>query len=214
MSTWTVPLPIHPRGGQKPNSAPSNSVTLNGIGPGCAFSASRSHGAVNDLLEAGPPERGPELLMRPSSRTAVKDELNMMIDSRFSPHANSGPALNRRPQLILTRRGRGNVSDPFSARAGSFISRVSDPRRNASPQDHRPSRRVRSQVPHRCGHRGLAGCGRALSQLALSWVLCDQRVSSALISASSVAQLEEIVAALREEELAVVELHAVDGTAR
>jgi len=39
-------------------------------------------------------------------------------------------------------------------------------------------------------------------------------VSSALISASSVAQTEEIVAALREEELAVVELHAVDGTAR
>src|SRR5450759_5952063 len=51
-----------------------------------------------------PPERGPGLGIRPSSRTAVKDEL-MMKTSWFSPHANGGLALNHRPQLILTRRG-------------------------------------------------------------------------------------------------------------
>ena len=58
---------------------------------------------MNDLLEVGPPERGPGLLIRPSSRTAIKDEL-MMMASWFSPHANGGLALNHRPQLILTRR--------------------------------------------------------------------------------------------------------------
>src|SRR5215213_9665268 len=64
-----------------------------------------------------------------------------------------------------------------------------------------------------------AGRGQSLAQLALSWVLRDERVTSALIGASSVAQLEDNVAALTappltEEELAAIEPHAVDGTAR
>ena len=61
--------------------------------------------------------------------------------------------------------------------------------------------------------------GQSLAQLALSWVLRDRRVTSALIGASSVAQLEDNVAALRAapltaEEIAAIEPHAVDGTAR
>lgn len=61
--------------------------------------------------------------------------------------------------------------------------------------------------------------GQSLAQLALTWVLRDQRVTSALIGASSVAQLEDNVAALRaepltDEEIAAIEPHAVDGTAR
>jgi len=64
-----------------------------------------------------------------------------------------------------------------------------------------------------------AGRGQSLAQLALSWVLHDERVTSALIGASSVAQLEDNVAALAsgpltDEELAAIEPHAVDGTAR
>jgi L-glyceraldehyde 3-phosphate reductase len=61
--------------------------------------------------------------------------------------------------------------------------------------------------------------GQSLAQLALSWVLRDERVTSALIGASSVAQLEDNVAALTappltDDELAAIEPHAVDGTAR
>ncbi len=64
-----------------------------------------------------------------------------------------------------------------------------------------------------------AGRGQSLAQLALSWVLRDARVTSALIGASSVAQLEDNVAALTapalsEDEIAAIEPHAVDGTAR
>lgn len=64
-----------------------------------------------------------------------------------------------------------------------------------------------------------AARGQSLAQLALTWVLRDQRVTSALIGASSVAQLEDNVAALRAEpltteEIAAIEPHAVDGTAR
>jgi L-glyceraldehyde 3-phosphate reductase len=68
-------------------------------------------------------------------------------------------------------------------------------------------------------HEIAAGRGQTLAQLALSWVLRDERVTSAIIGASSVAQLEDNVAALSApplsaDELAAIEPHAVDGTAR
>jgi L-glyceraldehyde 3-phosphate reductase len=58
--------------------------------------------------------------------------------------------------------------------------------------------------------------GQSLAQLAISWVLRDQRVTSALIGASSVRQLEENLAAARStefsaEELAEIDRHAVDS---
>ena len=61
-----------------------------------------------------------------------------------------------------------------------------------------------------------ASRGQTLAQLAIQWVLRDQRVTAALIGASSVAQLEENVAALAgapltNEELALVDVEAVDG---
>ncbi|MCZ4122040.1 L-glyceraldehyde 3-phosphate reductase [Streptomyces sp. H39-S7] len=57
--------------------------------------------------------------------------------------------------------------------------------------------------------------GQSLAQLALSWVLRDERVTSALIGASSVKQLEANVAAvgapkLTTEELAEIDKHAVE----
>ncbi|WP_086825933.1 L-glyceraldehyde 3-phosphate reductase [Streptomyces sp. NRRL B-24572] len=67
--------------------------------------------------------------------------------------------------------------------------------------------------------RGLADIaqrrGQTLAQLALKWVLRDERMTSALIGASSVAQLEENVAALHgaplsEEELKEIDSFAVD----
>ncbi|GFH35861.1 L-glyceraldehyde 3-phosphate reductase [Streptomyces pacificus] len=67
--------------------------------------------------------------------------------------------------------------------------------------------------------RGLDGIarrrGQTLAQLALSWVLRDDRMTSALIGASSAGQLEENVAALRaapltEEELREIDVFAVD----
>ena len=59
--------------------------------------------------------------------------------------------------------------------------------------------------------------GQSLAQLALSWVLRQPQVTSALIGASSVAQLEDNVATLRgpaltDGELAAIEPYAVHGT--
>ncbi|WP_256103910.1 L-glyceraldehyde 3-phosphate reductase [Streptomyces sp. ODS05-4] len=67
--------------------------------------------------------------------------------------------------------------------------------------------------------RGLAAIaerrGQSLAQLALNWVLRDERMTSALIGASSVRQLEENLAALSAapltgEELAEIDSYAVD----
>ena len=52
--------------------------------------------------------------------------------------------------------------------------------------------------------------GQTLAQLALAWVLRDDRVTSALIGASSVAQLEENLAAIDGRELGPDELSAID----
>jgi L-glyceraldehyde 3-phosphate reductase len=58
--------------------------------------------------------------------------------------------------------------------------------------------------------------GQTLAQLAISWALRDERVTSALLGASSVQQLEQNVAALQKldfdaDELAEIDRHAQDG---
>jgi L-glyceraldehyde 3-phosphate reductase len=55
--------------------------------------------------------------------------------------------------------------------------------------------------------------GQTLAQLAITWVLRDSRVSSALLGASSVAQLESNVAALDAAPLSAEELEAIDRCA-
>jgi L-glyceraldehyde 3-phosphate reductase len=58
--------------------------------------------------------------------------------------------------------------------------------------------------------------GQSLAQLALAWALRDRRVTSVLIGASSVDQLDQNLGALEnlsftEEELAAIDRHAVDS---
>ncbi|MFK4223739.1 L-glyceraldehyde 3-phosphate reductase [Streptomyces sp. NPDC019890] len=55
-----------------------------------------------------------------------------------------------------------------------------------------------------------AARGQSLAQLAISWVLRDPRMTSALIGASSVRQLEENVAALAGPPLSAEELKEID----
>jgi L-glyceraldehyde 3-phosphate reductase len=55
--------------------------------------------------------------------------------------------------------------------------------------------------------------GQSLAQLAISWTLRDPRVTSALIGASSVAQLEENLAAAAKTEFAADEIAAIDKNA-
>jgi L-glyceraldehyde 3-phosphate reductase len=61
-----------------------------------------------------------------------------------------------------------------------------------------------------------AGRGQTLAQMAIAWVLRDERVTSALIGASSVEQLEDNIAAVArlgftDDELAEIDRYAIDG---
>ena len=61
-----------------------------------------------------------------------------------------------------------------------------------------------------------AGRGQSLAQMAVAWVLRDPRVTSALVGASSVEQLEQTLGALErldfsDEQLATIDRHAVDA---
>jgi L-glyceraldehyde 3-phosphate reductase len=58
------------------------------------------------------------------------------------------------------------------------------------------------------------GRGQSLAQMALAWTLRDPRVTSTLIGASSVAQLEDNVGALEQLEFSQDELAAIDGLTR
>jgi L-glyceraldehyde 3-phosphate reductase len=58
--------------------------------------------------------------------------------------------------------------------------------------------------------------GQSLAQLALAWIARDERVTSVLVGASSVKQLEQNIAALNNlefsaQELAEIDDHAVEG---
>ena len=58
--------------------------------------------------------------------------------------------------------------------------------------------------------------GQSLAQMAIAWVLRDARVTSALIGASSAAQITELAGALKQldfstEELKAIDQHAVEG---
>jgi L-glyceraldehyde 3-phosphate reductase len=55
--------------------------------------------------------------------------------------------------------------------------------------------------------------GQSLAQLALSWALRDQRITSVLIGASSIAQLEENVAAAGRSSFTDAELAEIDRDA-
>ena len=55
--------------------------------------------------------------------------------------------------------------------------------------------------------------GQSLAQMAISWVLRDERVTSALIGASSVRQLEENLAAAGRTDFSTEELAAIDKRA-
>jgi len=61
-----------------------------------------------------------------------------------------------------------------------------------------------------------AGRGQTLARMALAWTLRDPRVTSALVGASSVEQLEDNVRAVErldfaEDELAEIDRHATDS---
>jgi L-glyceraldehyde 3-phosphate reductase len=62
-------------------------------------------------------------------------------------------------------------------------------------------------------NRLAANRGQTLAQLALSWVLRDPRITSVVVGASSVQQLQDNIAAIQQLEFTPEELAAIDAVA-
>jgi L-glyceraldehyde 3-phosphate reductase len=127
---------------------------------------------------------------------ATADELGVGL-AAFSPLQ----------QGLLTNRYLSGV--PRSSRAGGSSSSLSE--RQVTDRDYPTRVRGLSEIAH--------ARGQSLAQLALAWALRHPQVSTALVGASSVSQLEQNVATAEnleftDAELARIDEFAIDGTGR
>ena len=140
-------------------------------------------------------------------------------------HQPSYSMLNRwiEPQLLDALEDEGIGCIAFSPLAQGMLT---DRYLDGIPADSRAGREGTALAADRLTEETLAkvralneiatGRGQSLAQMAIAWVLRDPRVTSALIGASSVAQLEANVAALDrlgfdEDELAEIERYATES---
>ena len=162
-----------------------------------SYSGARTREAVAILRELGTPL----LIHQPSysmlNRWVEDDLLDALAETgvgciAFSPLA----------QGLLTSKYLNGVPEGSRAAQGKSLS---------------PDLLTEENLAHvRALHEIAAGRGQTLAQLAIAWVLRDSRVTSALIGASSVRQLEDSAAAVANlaftpDELAAIDTHAVEG---
>ena len=143
-----------------------------------SYSAESTREAAAILRELGTPL----LIHQPS-----------LLDAQ--PLDRGGPArrarrARRRLHRLLAARA-GHAHRPVPERHPGGLAR--EPRTSSLAPSCSPRRRSRKV---RALNEIAAGRGQTLAQMALAWVLRDPRVTSALIGASSVAQLEQNLAAL------------------
>ncbi|GGY76816.1 L-glyceraldehyde 3-phosphate reductase [Streptomyces nitrosporeus] len=94
---------------------------------------------------------------------------------------------------------------------GKYLTGIPEGSRASQGKSLDPGLLTEEMVRRLRGLDGIArGRGQTLAQLALNWVLRDDRMTSALIGASSVEQLEENVAALAAPALSADELVEID----
>ncbi len=162
-----------------------------------SYSAQRTEEAVRILRDLGTPL----LIHQPSYSLLnrwIEDALLEVLDREgvgcitFSPLA----------QGMLTDKYLGGIPEDSRAAQGSFLKREF-----LSDENLTHVRELNEVARER---------GQSLAQMALAWTLRDPRVTSTLIGASSVTQLEQNVAALErlefsDEELARIDEHAVDA---
>ena len=98
-----------------------------------------------------------------------------------------------------------------------YLNGVPEGSRAAQGKSLDPEQLTETNLTHiRALNKLAAGRGQSLAQLALSWVLSDARVTSVLIGASSVRQLEDSLASVNgpeftDSELAEIDRYAVEA---
>jgi L-glyceraldehyde 3-phosphate reductase len=161
-----------------------------------SYSAARTADAVRILREMGTPL----LIHQPSYSLVnrwIEDELLDVLEREqvgcivFSPLA----------QGLLTNRYLDGIPDDSRAAKGTFFDQ------GWLTQENLGHVRALNEIAR--------GRGLSLAQMAVAWTLRDQRVTSALVGASSVRQLDDTLGALEEldfsdDELKAIDDHAVD----
>jgi L-glyceraldehyde 3-phosphate reductase len=162
-----------------------------------SYSAERTREAAAILRELGVPL----LIHQPSysmlNRWIEEELLDTLAEEgigciAFSPLAQG---------LLTTKYLNGVPDDSRASRDGSLS-------RNQITEQNLAHVRALNEIARRRG--------QTLAQMAISWTLRDDRVTSALVGASSIAQLEENLAAadntsFSEEEIAEIDRHAVEA---
>jgi L-glyceraldehyde 3-phosphate reductase len=162
-----------------------------------SYSAERTEAAIAILRDLGTPL----LIHQPSysllNRWIEPDLLEVLGREGvgcivFSPLA----------QGMLTDRYLGGIPEDSRAARGGSLSK------DMLSEENLASIRALNEIAK--------GRGQTLAQLALAWTLRDPRITSTLIGASSVAQLESNIGALQrldfsDDELAEIDRHAVDA---
>ncbi|MGW5187611.1 L-glyceraldehyde 3-phosphate reductase [Kribbella sp. NPDC004138] len=159
-----------------------------------SYSADRTREAARILAELGTPL----LIHQPSysmlNRWIEEDLLDAVGDLgvgviAFSPLA----------QGVLTDRYLGGIPSDSRAAQGKSLNP------DSLTEDTLTHVRALSEIAQQRG--------QSVAQLALAWTLRDDRVTSALIGASSVAQLEDNLATVRNLKFSPEELEAIDADA-
>jgi len=100
---------------------------------------------------------------------------------------------------------------------GKYLDGIPEGSRAARDSSLSPDLLTEKNLEHVRALNAIAGeRGQSLAQMALAWALRDERVTTVLIGASSVAQLDDNLAALQnrhfdETELSRIDQHAVDA---
>jgi L-glyceraldehyde 3-phosphate reductase len=158
------------------------------------YSAAQTAEAARVLRELGTPL----LIHQPSysilNRWIEKDNL---LDTLHEAGAGA-IAFSPLQQGLLTDRYLGGIPDDSRVRTSVFL--------NESDLDAQTMERINAlnDIAKRRG--------QSLAQLALVWALRDPRMTSLIIGASSVAQLENNIAALDNPTLSPEEIDEIDGT--
>jgi L-glyceraldehyde 3-phosphate reductase len=162
-----------------------------------SYSAQRTQEAIEILAELGTP-----LLIHQPSYSLLNRWIEHGLLDLLAGHSVGAIVFSPLGQGLLTDRYLQGVPEDSRVRRGeAFDERLLS-------EENLARVRALNEIAQRRG--------QSLAQMAIAWVLRDPRVSSALIGASSVSQLEQNVAALSNlefsaEELAEIDRHAVDS---
>ncbi len=159
-----------------------------------SYGPQRTKQAVDVLRELGTPL----LIHQPSYSMFnrwIEDELLDVLE-----RDGIGAIVSPLAQGLLTDKYLGGIQDDSRVRRGNYFSA------EMVSEEKLTRARALNEIAKRRG--------QTLAQLAISWALRDERVTSALLGASSVQQLEQNVAALDERDFTAEELAEIDGHAQ